>query len=360
MNEENMSIFKLFLASDIGIKRFFKLIDAFGSAKAAIKASKNDLLKIEGIGEKTAKEIENVRVSDKAEKEIALAKKNNINILLFNDPNYPEELNNYPDMPLVLYVKGNILPNDSNSIAIVGARKATNYGKTAAREFAGYFAKKGITVISGLARGIDTEAHLAALDNNGRTIAVLGNGLLVNYPPENRKLQEKIPEHGALISEFPLLMQPDRAAFPRRNRIVAALSKAVLVTEASEKSGAIITATIAAEYGKDVFAVPGSIYSELSKGTNRLIKDGAFPALKPEDIYGPSPLEKDSRTEPEGLEKNEKEVLKLIESCDEGTNFDTIANQLNIDVSNLSTIIFKLEISGLVRAMPGQIYIRVR
>ena len=367
MNEENLSIFKLFLASDIGIKRFFKLTGSFGSASEVLHASKKDILAVEGIGAKIADEIANVNISGKAEKEIALAAKNNIAIVLFNDPFFPQELKNYSDMPLVLYIKGKITENDSNAISIVGARKVTNYGKTVTREFSGYFAKRGVTVISGLARGADTEAHIAAIDNNGRTIAVLGNGLLVNYPPENRKLQEKIPENGAVLSEFPLLMQPEKATFPRRNRIVAALSKATLVTEASEKSGAMITARIAAEYGKDVFAVPGSIYSEFSKGTNRLIKDGAFAALKPEDISEVTAFEQNeelfaqkSPKESKGLEKTEKEVLKLIGSCDEGANFDTIANHLNIDISDLAAIILKLEIYGLVRTMPGQIYIRVR
>lgn len=366
MNEERLSVFKLFLASDIGIKRFSKLIDRFGSAGEVLRASGKSILEIDGFGEKTAKEIENINKSGKAEKEIELAGKNNIRIVLFSDPQYPQELKNYSDMPLVLYIKGEIPENDGKSLAIVGARKATLYGKTVTGEFASYFAKRGITIISGLARGIDTEAHMAALDNKGRTVAVLGNGLLVNYPPENRKLQEKIPESGAVISEFPLLMQPDKSSFPRRNRIVAALSKAVLVTEASEKSGAMITARIAAEYGKDVFAVPGSIYSGLSKGTNRLIQDGAYPALKPEDIYGFAPLESDGGLFPAALqadiklEKTEKDVLKLIGSCDEGANFDTIANRLSIDISDLSAIMLKLEISGLVKTMPGQIYIRVR
>ncbi|MCL2335527.1 MAG: DNA-processing protein DprA, partial [Endomicrobia bacterium] len=275
MNEENLSLLKLFLSDDLGPVRCFRLLSVFKSAKAVLAAKKSDLTAVEGISEKTADNIKNALESDKAEKELELAAANKVDILLFNDDRYPDSLRDFGDRPPVLYVKGTLKERDAASISIVGSRQATNYGKSVTAEFAGWFAQRGITIVSGLARGVDTEAHVTALKEKGRTIAVLGNGVLVTYPPENTVLQTKIPESGALVSEFPLLRQPDKTTFPRRNRIIAMLSKATLVTEASQSSGALITAKMCAEYGKDVFAVPGSIYSIFSKGANSLIKQGA-------------------------------------------------------------------------------------
>ncbi|MCL1972352.1 MAG: DNA-processing protein DprA [Endomicrobia bacterium] len=368
MNEENLAVLKLFLAADIGSARFFKLMEKFGRAKNVLDASKADLMNIAGIGEKTAESIIEMKDSDKAEKELVSANNNNINIILFNDEDYPEPFKNYPDMPLVLYVKGTLFAKDCDSLAIVGSRKSTNYGKSVTADFAGYFARKGITIVSGLARGIDTEAHKAAIQNKGRTIAVLGNGLLVNYPPENMILQAKIPENGALISEYPLTKQPDKSSFPRRNRIISAISKATLVVEAALQSGALITARCSAEYGKDVFVIPGSIYSECSQGTNSLIRDGALIALSPEDMAKQTPYfefsEYESQPEQQELSNTmndeEQSVLDLISKNDEGIHTDEIAQKLNIEISKIAAIILKLELNGLIKSMPGQLYVKVR
>jgi DNA processing protein len=281
MNEKDLSLFKLILAADIGAVRFFRLIDKFEDAESILKASKKDIMSVEGIGPVIADAILNLSKSVEAEKELENAVKNNIQIILYNDRNYPKPLKNLTDKPLVLYIKGSILEQDFDSISIVGSRKISNYGKTVTSEFASYFAKRGITIVSGLARGVDTQSHITALENKSRTIAVLGNGLLVNYPPENAKLQEKIAHCGAIISEFPLASKPDRDTFPRRNRIIAGFSKATLLTEAAIGSGAVITARFCAEYGKDVFAVPGNIYSTVSKGTfTRLNRFLSFNFLK--------------------------------------------------------------------------------
>jgi DNA protecting protein DprA len=370
MNEENLSILKLVLAADIGPTRMHRLLLAFGSARNVFEASKAELLTVEGISDKIAEAIILIKDSDKAEKELTLAKNNGIELIFFNEAKYPKILKDYDDMPIILYVKGTFIEQDLNSISIVGSRKATNYGKTATSEFSGYFAKRGVTIVSGLARGIDTEAHIAAIQSKGRTIAVLGNGLLVNYPPENTILQVKIPENGAVISEYPLTKAPDKSSFPRRNRIIAAFSKATLVIEAEQQSGALITARCAAEYGKDVFAVPGSIHSDFSKGTNRLIKDGAIPALSPEDMASQMPyLPEETKVETEisqsespesTLDETENAVLDFISKNDEGVHADLIAQELNIDISQVAIIILKLEVSGLIRTMPGQIYVRVR
>jgi len=364
MNEKQFALFRLCLVKDIGFARLENLLSVFGTAENVLKASKPELLSVERIGEKIADSIISAAKSDIAQKELELADKHKIQILLCTDEHYPEVLKNYPDSPPLLYIKGALLPQDFNSVSIVGARKPTHYGKTATEQFASYFAQKKITIVSGLARGVDCIAHKAALDNNSRTVAVLGNGLLINYPPENAKLQAKIPENGAVISEFPLNFPPDKGNFPRRNRIIAALSKATLITEAALPSGTLITAKICAEYGKDVFAVPGNVYGELSQGTNYLIKHGAFPALSPKDVYeqifeeqGQSPSLDDKKALVEPEDKTENEVFKLISEYENGTHIDLISQKLNLDISDIAAILLKLEIDGLIKTLPGQIYV---
>jgi DNA processing protein len=362
MNEKDLCLFKLILAADVGTLRFCALLEKFGNAESVLKASKRDLMSVEGIGTVIAEGILDSSNSGKAETELEIAQKNNIEIALYNSHSYPKSLIDFTDKPLALYIKGNILEKDFDSISIVGSRKASNYGKTVTSEFAAYFAKKGITIISGLARGIDTISHVTALKNKSRTIAVLGNGLLVNYPPENAKLQEMISQNGAVISEFPLNRQPDKWAFPRRNRIIAGFSKATLLTEAAFESGACITARICADYGKDVFSVPGNIYSNLSKGTNKLIQNGAFIALSPQDMAESLGwLPKDGfeiNNNSLNLSKLEISVLNLIESECDGLPLDLIAHKLNISISDMATALLNLEMNGLIKATPGQTYIR--
>lgn len=223
------------------------------------------------LAEKICKERENIDI----QREISLAKDNKINIITIDDPEYPESLKLIKDPPIVLYIKGEVLKRDKLSIAIVGSRNASSYGKHVCSLLTKGLAKLGITIVSGLARGIDTISHRACLEVKGRTIAVLGSGLLHIYPKENKPLFEEIAKNGAVISEFPLDTLPLSFNFPRRNRIIAGFTLGCVVVEAKERSGALITARLAMEYGREVFAVPGEITKETSKGTNRLIKDGA-------------------------------------------------------------------------------------
>ncbi|MCA6072002.1 MAG: DNA-processing protein DprA [Endomicrobium sp.] len=362
MNKDNLRLFGLLLSADIGAIRFFRLLEKFGNTESILKADKKDLMSVEDIGPTVAKAILDSSKSDKAEKELELAAKNNVKIVLYNDDMYPKSLMYFPDKPLILYIKGDILEKDFNSISIVGSRKISNYGKTVTADFASYFAKRNITIVSGLARGVDTLAHVTALENKSRTVAILGNGLLVNYPPENAKLQEIIAQNGAVISEFPLKQKPNRGTFPRRNRIIASFSKTTLLTEAAMGSGAVITAKYCADYGKDVFVVPGNIYSNMSKGANNLIQNGAFIALSPQNMaehldWLPKDKIAMTNTLPK-LDKLELEVLNLIESDSAGLPPDIIAQKLNMDISEISIVIFNLEISGLIKTTPGQIYIR--
>jgi len=363
MNGKSLSLLKLLSATDIGAVRFFRLLDKFGDVESILKAPKKELILVDGIGPVIAESICNSSKSIEAEQEFETALKNDIKIVFYNDSDYPNPLRNLIDKPLILYIKGSILKEDFDSISIVGTRKISNYGKTVTSEFASYFAKKGITVVSGLARGVDTHAHVAALENKSRTIAVLGNGLLINYPPENKKLQEKISQEGAIISEFPLSKKPDRMSFPRRNRIIAGFSRLTLITEAGLGSGAIITARFCAEYGKDVFAVPGSIYSNASKGANELIQNGAFAALNPNDItdhFEWIPKDKTAKTADKlpPLNKLESKILSLIENDGDGMPLDLIAQKLNISIPEIASAILKLEINKFIKTAPGQIYIR--
>lgn len=362
MDKNQISIFKLFLAADIGIFRFNNLLEVFKEPENILKASKTELMSIEGIGVKTAESIVNAAHSDDYEREIELAAKNGIDIFLFNDEKYPKPLRDFDDKPIAVYIKGSFLDSDENSISIVGTRKMSAYGKRAAREFSSFFAQNSITVISGLARGIDAQSHQSALEKGGRSIAVLGNGILIDYPPENAALKREISQNGAIISEFPLLRQPDKTTFPRRNRIIAALSKAVLVIEAAKRSGALITARYAAQYGKDVFALPQNIYSPYGEGANFLIQNGAEIALSPGNLLERlsllSGIEiiKDEEAGNLKLEKDEREILKIIRDCERGIHIDLIADKTGSDISQISDIILSLELKGFIESLPGQFY----
>jgi DNA processing protein len=365
MDKERFAMLRLFLTGDLGSAGIFALLKTLGSAENVLKASKADLIASGAIKPKTAQAVLSVCSEEKAEREAQTAQKNAVKIIFFNDPDYPPSLSGYNDKPLALYVKGNTDLRDLKSVSIVGARNPSHYGKTATAEFASYFAARKVAIVSGLARGIDCLAHETALKNSSATIAVLGNGILVNYPPENARLQEKIAENGALISEFPLIRQPDKGSFPRRNRIIAALSKATLITEAALPSGSLITAAICAQYGKDVYAVPGSIYSPLSEGTNSLIRDGAFPALKPKDVFEqifPEEIQgelfKPSAQSRIPADENGLKVLNIIKEYDNGAHIDAIAQRLSLDIPGVSAILLKLELDGFIKTLPGRVYVR--
>jgi DNA processing protein len=366
MNSETYSIIRLSLCHNISIPRLTGLIAAFGSAENIFSRTVSDLTQVEGIHTSIAEAVLSDNSKKFADAEIELARKENIQILTFADSAYPQRLLDTPDYPPIIYVKGQLLPQDEHSISVVGARRATVYGQTAAAEFAGAFAKNNITVVSGLARGIDTCAHVAALKAKARTIAVLGNGLLNYYPPENKKLQDTIAETGAVISEFPLYAISDKHNFPRRNRIIAALSLATLVVEAKIASGAMITAKICADYGKDVFAVPGSIYNKYSEGPNYLIKNGAMVALNPQDMLSQikefahlSQLQQSLKLNV-NLSEEETKIFNFLKKTPEGAAPDEISYKTKISISKISSILVNLEISGVVKSVPGQKYIIIR
>jgi DNA processing protein len=261
------------LTEQVGPITFGRLIEHFGSAQAALGAGVHQLQAIEGIGAPTAEAIAQSRDRVDVVQEIALAARHNVRIICRDDEEYPVPLRHTADPPICLYVRGRIEPADAVSIAVVGARRGTLYGREQAHRFGYQLAQRGMTIISGLARGVDGESHKGALAAGGRTLAVLGNGLATIYPPEHRELADRIVENGALISELPMATAPDSSNFLPRNRLIAGLSLGVLVVEAARRSGALSTAARASEYNREVFAVPGRVDSEYSAGTNAVIRD---------------------------------------------------------------------------------------
>jgi DNA processing protein len=266
---------RLSLVSGVGPILRKSLIDRFGSARAVLDAAMSDLREVQGIGPKLAKAIAAARAQIDVEREFRLCREKSVTIITEADAAYPRALQEIPDPPGVLFVRGEIRPQDAIGIAIVGSRHATHYGTMVAERLASSLARAGVTIISGLARGIDAAAHRGALAAGGRTIGVLGSGVLNIYPPEHADLALDVIHSGAIVSEMPPESPPISGAFPQRNRIITGMSMGVIVVEASDRSGALISARHAMEQNREVFAVPGRVDSRMSRGCHRLLRDGA-------------------------------------------------------------------------------------
>lgn len=294
-----------------------------------------------------------------------------VRAVTLNDTDYPQRLKEIPDAPAVIYVKGGLPENLSLSVALVGSRRASVYGISVAEQFASRLAELGVVIISGMARGIDTSAHRGALRARGETVAVLGCGLNQAYPPENGDLMEKIAACGAVLSEFPMATLPLPHNFPRRNRIISGLSQGVIVVEAAEKSGALITADFALEQGKEVYAVPGKVDSPTSRGVHGLIKQGAKLATCVEDVLedllpqlraGSSPRAQAPADETvpsealTGLSKNEQLVYQHI--TDRPVHVDQLSQRCGVDVPSMSSVLLHLELKHLVKQLPGRQFVR--
>ncbi len=285
-------------------------------------------------------------------------------VVTYFDEAYPEPLRSLYDPPAVLYGRGKLKDIDAQAIAVVGARRPTPYGRQVARMLARDLARAGVWVISGMARGIDTEAHLGALEGQGSTVAVLGSGLDVVYPRENKGLCQRIADNGAVISEFPPATPPEPKNFPIRNRIISGLAKGVLVVEARAKSGALITVDWALEQGRDVFAVPGPITSELSQGTNHLIKQGAKPVTSVEDILEEYQVvlkacgNASGEVAGAGLSKEQERLLHLVSG--QPVHLDELVRLSGLPYGQLSGLLLELEIRGIIEVLPGNYVIRLR
>ncbi|MBU0599165.1 DNA-processing protein DprA [bacterium] len=342
----------------LGPVRIKILLDYFKDVREILKADFKVLSKIPGIGEVIAINICKFRNKIEVEGELKKAQRDKAKIITLEDESYPEWLRNIFDPPVVLYVKGEI-KKEEKALAVIGSRLATSYGKKVAFEMAKELSRQGFTIVSGLALGIDTCAHKGTLEEKGRTIAVLGCGLDIAYPSENRRLMEEIEERGALVSEFSYGTPPERGNFPRRNRIISGLSMGVLVVEAWAKSGSLITASFALEQGREVFAIPGRIFSKFSQGTHKLIKQGAKLVTSYEDILeefglvaGESRAKKDLKEE---LLPIERKIYNLM--TDDSVHIDDLTILAKEDIVNISRVLMQLELKGLIRQLMGQKYI---
>lgn len=348
------------MLDEVGPVRVRRLLEAFGRPENILEAGRADLMRVEGIGEEVARSITGWRQQVNLEAELERMEKAGVRVVIRDDPDYPRLLRQIYDPPLVLYVKGTLNERDAFSIAVVGSRRTSLYGQEMARKLAFQLARLGVTVVSGLARGIDTQAHKGALQAKGRTVAVIGSGMDVMYPAENKLLAEEIVHNGgAIVTEFPFGVQPDRQTFPMRNRIISGWSVGVVVVEASLQSGALITAGFAAEQGRQVFAVPGRADSPLSKGTNKLIKDGAKLTEDVEDILSEFeyllPKPKEEKKEPSvPLSETERRILDAI--GEDEIVMDEIIARSGLTSNVVSATLLALEMKRLVRQLPGKIF----
>ncbi len=349
------------LVKGIGAVRFKALLDYFGDARTAWQASPQ-ALQAAGLSPKLVENLLKIRSQVSLELVWERMQTQGINILTWEDENYPRRLKDIDQPPPVLYLRGDLTPGDEWAVAIVGTRRITSYGRQVTEEVASTLARNGVTVVSGLARGVDAVAHQAALNAGGRTLAVLGNGVDRIYPPENRRLAEQIISQGALISDYPLGTPPEGTNFPPRNRIISGLALAVVVVEASLDSGALITSTFAAEQGRDVFAVPGSILAHQSKGTNRLIQDGAHPLLDPQEILEVLNLTMVTEHRSARLvlptDSTEAQLLQILSS--EPLHVDDIHAKTDMPIEKVSATLAMMELKGMVRQVGGMHYVAVR
>ena len=360
---ESEAYFIVNLVSGIGPVRAKRLKERFGSLDRALVAREADLRSVEGIGEELAGKLSGAEDATHAGKERLRAADLGLQIVTQADPTYPASLREIYDPPLVLYIKGTIPETWPRGVAVVGSRETSHYGIETAKKLSYQLAYAGVPVISGLARGIDTAAHLGALAAKGTTWAVLGCGLDQIYPPENDALAAKIVEAGGcLISELPLGTPPDKRTFPMRNRIVSGLSFGVLVIEAGRQSGALITARQALEQGRQVFAVPGRIDHPLAQGCHRLIKDGAKLVEGVEDILTelefllPRESVSTPRPLPANLSSQEEQIYAALE-LDE-TAIDEISRKTGLPPGAVSATLLQLEMRKLVRQLPGKVFVR--
>jgi DNA processing protein len=359
VHEEKGYILWLSRVPGIGAIRLKRLREFYGSAKAVWKyAETNELLNIQGITSAIAQAIIESRREFSIEEEIQRLTKMGVNFCVIGDPDYPTPLLSLYDPPPILYMKGKWLPQDEKALAVVGSRKTTNYGQLVTRKLITELVHYGVTIISGLARGIDSHAHEAALQANGRTIAVLAGGCARIYPRENHRLAQRISENGALISEYPPETDVRAGQFPARNRIISGLSKGVIIVEAGRKSGALITADQALDQGRDVFAVPGPITSPNSQGTNELIKQGAKMVTSIDDILEEYKSWIDHKKKANGQTATmfSHPVIDLIGYG--AVHVDHLYRNLNLSLPELHKLLLHLELSGVIRALPGGYYTR--
>lgn len=360
MTETEASV-ALNMVPNLGPVRLRKLLEVFETPELVLRSRVGELRQVHGIGDELAEAIGNWEKHVDLAGELALVKSFGAKIVTPKSSEYPRELREIYNPPIVLYVWGELTEKDHRAMSVVGSRKTSHYGLECSKKLSYQLAYAGFTVVSGLARGIDTAAHQGALAAKGRTIAVLGSGLMDLYPPENLGLAGKIAESGAVVSEFPMKFPPSPQTFPYRNRIVAGWGRGLLVVEAGLNSGALITAQQAIDHGRFVYAVPGPIDRPTSAGSNRLIQQGAKLVASAGDILDdlqalfPEPAPK--KLAPGPLSADELAVLEALETSE--TTLDTIVGKTHLPTQRVSSSLLALEMKRLVKQLPGQQFVRL-
>jgi len=361
MNEDQFYQLALYYCPGVGDIAIKHLIGYFGNAQEVFKSNKSKLKNVPGIGYKIIESITSKNTLAKAEKELKNLEQLNIDLLFFTDRNYPTRLKEIPDAPPLLFFKGNCDLNALKTIAIVGTRRATHYGKDVVQNIINQLRKHQVLIISGLAYGIDICAHRAAVEVNLPTLGVLGSGIDVVYPAVHKKTALEMLDKGGLITEQPSGAQPDAHNFPARNRIIAGLADAIIIVEAAARGGALITAEIANSYNKDVFAIPGSIFSEYSRGCNHLIRNHKANILTAvEDLEYLMNWNPDTQNiiKPDdefvNLNEREKSVVKILRLNEREMLIDDLSWKSQIPINQLASVLLNLEFQGLIKALPGR------
>ena len=391
LSADTKSLIHLNLIPGIGNHTIRRLLAAFGSAEKSLAATSAELAQIDGLTPDVRQQLIDGRSHAPLAQELQLIEQHQCHIVTIDDDTYPPLLKQIHDPPVLLYIIGKFPLQDTPSIAIVGSRSPTEYGKTTSQQLSYQLAERGITVVSGFARGIDTYVHRGALEASGDTVAVFGCGLSIIYPETNRGLAAEIIESGALISEFPMTMPPRGKNFPRRNRVISGLTLGTLVVEASERSGSLITARHAAEQGREVFAIPGQIFSGMSRGTHSLINQGATLINSVDDLLDALPQDytkilggespevtrqpaPSKRARPQSVEKrstptpqpktkvelnltpDEQTVLSAMDA--DSVHIDEITRVTQLPIGKVSSLLVMLELKGVVQQLPGKQFVK--
>ena len=349
------------LVKGVGAVRFQQILSFFGDLSIAWHAPAQ-AFKEAGLPQRALTNFLRLRQETDLDELYESILKKDVRVLTLLDEDYPRLLRDIDQSPPVIYLKGKLTPADEFAVAVVGTRRVTAYGQQITRDTSIFLAGHGLTIVSGLARGVDALAHQHALEAGGRTIAVLGSGVDIIYPPEHRRLADAIVENGAVISDYPLGTQPEGINFPPRNRIISGLSLATIVVEAGERSGALITADFALEQGRDVFAVPGNVLSPASRGTNNLIQEGAYAMVSPQDVLDVLNLSqidaiKDAR-QALPADTTEAKILQVIDH--EPIHVDEICHRVGLAVEKVSAALTMMELKGMVQHVGGMRYAAVR
>ena len=361
MNDQKKYWIGFNLVRGIGSVRFQQIRTFFGDLSTAWQAPP-EAFQQAGLPERARVNFLKLRQEIDLDQVLDSILEKNVTVLTFLDHDYPDLLREIDQAPPVIYLKGALTPTDAFSVAVVGTRKVSDYGQQVTRDTCTYLAARGLTIVSGLARGVDALAHQHALKAGGRTIAVLGSGVDVIYPPEHRKLASAIVENGALISDYPLGTQPEGVNFPPRNRIISGLSLATVVIEAGERSGALITADFALEQGREVFAVPGNVLSPVSRGTNRLIQNGAYAMISPQDVFDVLNLDQiDAKKDARRLLPTDDIEARILQVIDyQPKHIDEICNETDLAIEKVSAALTLMELKGMLQHVGGMRYASIQ